>query len=63
MNRLIRLGLMFGNLYPVTSPALVERYNRALEHLTGKRTTLSDFYIDLSGFSPRWAPIWAIRCT
>ncbi|WP_339768482.1 DUF6638 family protein [uncultured Pseudosulfitobacter sp.] len=52
MNRLIRLGLMFGNLYPVTSPALVERYNRALEHLTGKRTTLTDFYIDLSGFSP-----------
>ncbi len=52
MNRLIRLGLMFGNLIPVTSPALVDRYNRALEHLTGKTTQLSDFHIDISGFSP-----------
>ncbi len=52
MNRLIRLGLMFGNLIPVTSPALVDRYNRALEHLTGKTTQLSDFHIDSSGVSP-----------
>ena len=52
MNRLIRLGLMFGNLIPVTSPALVDRYNRALKHLTGKTTTLTDFHIDISGFSP-----------
>jgi hypothetical protein len=43
---------MFGNLFHVNSPALVERYNRALEHLTGKRTNLTDFHIDLSGFSP-----------
>ncbi len=33
-------------------PALIERYNRALEHLTGKRTKLDNFHIDLSGFSP-----------
>lgn len=52
MNRLIRLGLMFGNLIPVDSPALVERYNRALKHLTGKTTQLTDFHIDISGFSP-----------
>jgi len=52
MNRLIRHGLMFGNLFHVSSPALVERYNRALEHLTGKRTTLTDFHIDISGYSP-----------
>ncbi|MDG1067668.1 MAG: hypothetical protein P8P40_04715 [Sulfitobacter sp.] len=52
MNRLIRAGLMFGNLFHVHSPALVERYNRALHHLTGKRTALTDFYIDLSGYSP-----------
>jgi len=52
MNRLIRAGLMFGNLFHVHSPALVERYNRALEHLTGKRTALTDFYIDISGYSP-----------
>ena len=52
MERLIRSGLMFGNLVHVTSPALVERYNRALKHLTGKTTGLSDFYIDISGYSP-----------
>ncbi len=52
MNRLIRAGLMFGNLFHVHSPALVERYNRALEHLTGQQTQLSDFYIDISGYSP-----------
>lgn len=43
---------MFGNLVEVSSPALVERYNRALEHLTGKRTALGDFHIDISGYSP-----------
>ena len=52
MKRLIQTGLMFGNLFHVGSPALVERYNRALEHLTGKRTELADFYIDISGYSP-----------
>lgn len=52
MKRLIEKGLMFGNLIPVVSPVLVERYNRALERLTGKRTALSDFHIDLSGYSP-----------
>lgn len=49
---LIEKGLMFGNLVPVTSAALVERYNRALKKLTGKQTKLTDFHIDLSGFSP-----------
>jgi hypothetical protein len=43
---------MFGNLIEVSSPALVERYNRALKHLTGKTTALTDFHIDLSGYSP-----------
>ncbi|WP_223421017.1 DUF6638 family protein [Tateyamaria pelophila] len=52
MIRLIQSGLMYGNLFHVASPALVERYNRALEHLTAKRTRLTDFYIDISGFSP-----------
>ncbi len=52
MKRLIEKGLMFGNLFHVRSPALVERYNRALVHLTGKRTSLTDFYVDISGFSP-----------
>ncbi|OWU86197.1 hypothetical protein ATO6_04940 [Oceanicola sp. 22II-s10i] len=52
MKRLIAHGLMFGNLIPVRAPALIERYNRALEHLTGKRTALTDFHIDISGYSP-----------
>ncbi|MGO4908049.1 DUF6638 family protein [Pseudorhodobacter sp. W20_MBD10_FR17] len=52
MKRLIQKGLMFGNLVEVSSPALIERYNRALEHLAGKRTTLTDFHIDISGYSP-----------
>ncbi len=52
MKRLIKSGLMFGNLIHVDSPALVERYNRALKHLTGKTTQLTDFHIDISGYSP-----------
>jgi len=52
MNRLIQSGLMFGNMIHVDSPALVERYNRALKHLTGKTTKLTDFHIDISGYSP-----------
>jgi hypothetical protein len=52
MNRLITAGLMFGNLIEVSSPQLVERYNRALKHLTGKETKLTDFHIDISGYSP-----------
>lgn len=52
MNRLIEKGLMFGNLIEVSSPQLVTRYNRALKHLTAKETTLTDFHIDLSGYSP-----------
>jgi hypothetical protein len=52
MKRLIEAGLMFGNLIHVTSPALIERYNRALQHLIGKRSELTDFHVDISGFSP-----------
>ncbi|MCB1362829.1 MAG: hypothetical protein KDK02_01835 [Rhodobacteraceae bacterium] len=52
MKRLIEKGLMFGNLIHVDSPALIDRYNRALKHLTGKRTDLADFHIDISGYSP-----------
>ena len=52
MKLLIEKGLMVGNLVPVTSPALVARYNRALKHLTGKETALKDFHVDISGYSP-----------
>ncbi len=51
MKRLIEKGLMFGNLIRVDSPALVERYNRALHRLAGKRTGLTEFHIDISGYS------------
>ncbi|MDO6591042.1 hypothetical protein DS901_15965 [Loktanella sp. D2R18] len=52
MHRLIEKGLMFGNLIRVDSPVLVERYNRALKHLTGKETQQNVFHIDISGYSP-----------
>ncbi|MBD3680051.1 MAG: hypothetical protein HUJ27_16825 [Rhodobacteraceae bacterium] len=52
MKRLISKGLMFGNLVPVDSPALVERYNRALSTLIGRTTVLPDFHVDISGYSP-----------
>jgi hypothetical protein len=52
LKRLIEKGLMFGNLIEVASPQLIERYNRALRHLTGKTTALTDFHIDISGYSP-----------
>ncbi|TMV07114.1 hypothetical protein FGK63_13455 [Ruegeria sediminis] len=52
MIHLIEKGLMFGNLVHISSPALVERYNRALQHLSGKSTALTDFHIDISGYSP-----------
>lgn len=52
MHRLIEKGLMFGNLIRVDSPVLVERYNRALKHLSGRITDLDVFHIDISGYSP-----------
>ncbi|SLN60978.1 hypothetical protein AQS8620_02768 [Aquimixticola soesokkakensis] len=55
MRLLIERGLMFGGLVVVDSPALIERYNRALERLTGRRTQLSDFHVDLAGYSPEIA--------
>ncbi len=55
MMRLIKKGLMFGNLVPVTSPIWVQRYNRALKRLTGRETALDHFHIDISGFSPEVA--------
>ncbi|WP_051357701.1 DUF6638 family protein [Leisingera caerulea] len=52
MIRLIERGLMFGNLVRVESPVQVARYNRALKQLTGLQTALTDFHIDISGYSP-----------
>lgn len=52
MMRLVERGLMFGNLFQVTSASMVERYNRGLKHLTGRETELTEFHIDISGFAP-----------
>ena len=52
MMRLVRRGLMFGNLVEINSPAMVARYNRALKHLINKETELTEFHIDISGYSP-----------
>lgn len=52
MKRLIQKGLMFGNLIHIDSSALVDRYNRALQHMIGKQTKLTDFHVDISGYSP-----------
>ena len=55
MMRLVKNGLMFGNLIEVSSDALVNRYNRALKHLISKETKLTEFHIDICGYSPEIA--------
>ena len=52
MMRLLKHGLIYGDLFKVDTPAMVERYNVALEALTGKRTKLDNFMIDISGYAP-----------
>ncbi|MCF3972529.1 DUF6638 family protein [Paracoccus salsus] len=52
MKRLIEKGLMFGNLIRVDSTAWVALYNRALAKAIGQQTRLSEFHIDISGYSP-----------
>lgn len=39
----------------IGSESLIERYNKALESLTGKRTALPCFHIDKTGYSPEIA--------
>lgn len=55
MMRLLNAGLIYADLFAVDTPTMVERYNVALEGLTGKRTGLSDFMVDISGFAPEIA--------
>lgn len=55
MHHLIAHRMMFGNMVLVDSPVWVERYNRALGALTGRRTELTEFHVDISGFSPEVA--------
>lgn len=55
MKHLIDHRLMFGNMILVESPVWVERYKKALASLTGRTTALTEFYIDISGYSPEIA--------
>ena len=52
MKRLVDHGLIYGGLFRVSTPVMLERYNAALKALTGKTTMLEAFHIDLSGYSP-----------
>lgn len=54
-NHLISNRMMFGNMILVNSPVWVERYNRALKSLSGRQTQLTEFHVDISGFSPEVA--------
>jgi len=38
MMRFVKVRLMFGKRYEVSSPAMVEWYNRALDYLISKST-------------------------
>lgn len=55
MNRLLEAELIYGRLLPVEEPHLIERYNKALDGFGLRRTALSRFNIDMTGFSPEIA--------
>jgi hypothetical protein len=55
MKRLLEAELIYGRLLPVDEPHLVERYNKALDGFGMRRTALSSFRIDMTGFSPEIA--------
>jgi len=55
MERIIKSELMSGSLLLIKEEYLIERYNIALLALIGKETKLSEFHIDISGFSPEIA--------
>ncbi len=55
MERLIDNELIYGGLYRVREPYLVERYNRALEMFGLDSTKLKDFVVDATGYSPQVA--------
>ncbi|WP_411032968.1 DUF6638 family protein [Shinella sp. BYT-45] len=55
MKRLLEAELIYGRLLPIDEPHLVERYNKALDGFGIRRTGLSSFRIDMTGFSPEIA--------
>lgn len=55
MKRLEESELIFGRMMRVREPHLIERYNQALSGFGLKKTELSEFRIDMTGFSPEVA--------
>lgn len=55
MKRLIDSELIYGQLMEIAEPHLVARYNRALVGFGLPETALSEFSIDITGFSPQVA--------
>lgn len=55
MKRLLENALIYGRLFTVDRPHLVERYNKALEAFRLAKTKLESFDIDRTGFSPQVA--------
>ena len=55
MKRLLEAELIYGRLLPIEEPHLVERYNKALDGFGMRRTALTSFRIDMTGFSPEIA--------
>jgi hypothetical protein len=55
MNRLLEAELIYGRLLTIAEPHLVARYNKAMVGFGLKPTTLTEFDIDMTGFSPQVA--------
>ncbi|MFN4207532.1 MAG: DUF6638 family protein, partial [Agrobacterium albertimagni] len=55
MNRLLEAELIYGRLLAIREPHLVARYNKALAAFDLPQTNLTEFYIDITGFSPQVA--------
>jgi hypothetical protein len=55
MKRLLEAELIYGRLMTVNEPHLVARYNKALKGFGLPETRLTEFDIDMTGFSPQIA--------
>ncbi|MBD9625498.1 MULTISPECIES: DUF6638 family protein [Ensifer] len=55
MKRLLEAELIYGRLLDISEPHLIARYNKALEGFGLRPTALTQFSIDMTGFSPEIA--------
>ncbi|HEV7309499.1 DUF6638 family protein [Ensifer sp.] len=55
MKRLLEAELIYGRLLEISEPHLIARYNKALEGFGLRPTALTQFSIDMTGFSPEIA--------